>query len=82
MLGFTIQLPFSVYYAFSSQILPERLQGSAYTFMNTTSLIGGALAPYAAGLLRDVTGLFLPVFLFGAALAGVGLVLSATSRER
>ncbi len=82
LLGFTIQLPFSVYYAFSSQILPERLQGSAYTFMNTTSLIGGALAPYAAGLLRDVTGLFLPVFLFGAALAGVGLVLSATSRER
>lgn len=82
LLGFAVQLPFSVYYAFSSQILPERLQGGAYTFMNTTSLIGGALAPYAAGLLRDATGLFLPAFLFAASLAAAGLLLSATSRAR
>lgn len=82
LVGFFVQIPFSVYYAFSSQILPERMQGSAYTFMNTTSLIGGALAPFAAGVLRDVTALFLPVFLFAAGLAGAGLLLSATSRER
>lgn len=82
LVGFFVQFPFSVYYAFSSQILPERLQGGAYTVMNTTSLIGGTLAPFAAGLLRDVTGLFLPVFLFAAALAGSGLLLMATSHER
>lgn len=80
--GFFIQLPFAVYYAFSSQILPDRLRGSAYTFMNTTSLLGGVLAPYVAGVLVDATGSFGPAFLFAALLAGGGLLLTATTRER
>ncbi|MFQ5838783.1 MAG: nitrate/nitrite transporter [Thermoplasmata archaeon] len=80
--GFFVQLPFSVYYAFSSQILPERLTGSAYTFMNTTSLIGGALAPYVAGYLVDATNAFQPAFYFAAGLAAIGLVLTLSSRER
>ncbi len=71
-----------MYYAFSSQILPERLQGSAYTFMNTTSLIGGAGAPVLAGYLVDVTGTFGPAFLFSAAMAVAGLLLVVSSRER
>ncbi len=80
--GFLVQLPFSVYYAFSSQILPERLMGSAYTFMNTTSLIGGALAPFVAGYLVDASSAFHPAFVFAAALAALGLLLSISSRER
>jgi NNP family nitrate/nitrite transporter-like MFS transporter len=80
--GFFVQLPFSVYYAFSSQILPERLTGSAYTFMNTTSLIGGTMAPYVAGYLVDATGAFQPAFIFAAGLAVTGLILTLSSRER
>ncbi len=81
-IGFLVQLPFSVYYAFSSQILPERLMGSAYTFMNTTSLIGGTLAPFLAGFLLDIGNSFLPTFLLAAALAAAGLLLTLSSRER
>lgn len=82
VVGFMVQLPFSVYYAFSSQILPERLTGSAYTFMNTTSLIGGVVAPLFAGYLLDLTGSFTPAFLFAAALAVMGLLLAFSARER
>lgn len=80
--GFFVQLPFSVYYAFSSQILPQRLTGGAYTFMNTTSLIGGVLAPFVAGYLVDVSGAFRPVFFFAAGLAVTGLLLTLSSKER
>lgn len=80
--GFFIQLPFSVYYVFSSQILPPRLTGSAYTFMNTTSLIGGAITPYLAGYLADLTGTFQAAFYLAAGLSIMGLVLVSTSRER
>ncbi len=82
VIGFVVQLPFSVYYAFSSQILPERLTGSAYTFMNTTSLIGGVIAPLFAGYLLDLTDSFAPAFLFAAALAVMGLLLTISARER
>ncbi len=82
VIGFFIQLPFSVYYAFAAQILPDRLRGSAYTFMNMISLIGGVVAPLLAGYLLDLTGSFAPSFLFAAALAGAGLILTVTSRVR
>ncbi|MFQ6013173.1 MAG: nitrate/nitrite transporter [Thermoplasmata archaeon] len=82
LIGFFIQLPFSVYYAFASQILPDRLRGSAYTFVNMISLLGGVLAPLLAGVLLDLTGSFAPSFLFAAALAGVGLLLTVTARVR
>lgn len=81
-IGFFVQLPFSVYYAFSSQILPERLTGSAYTFMNTTSLIGGTMAPFLVGYLLDVSDSFVPTFLLAAGLAAAGLLLTLSSRER
>lgn len=80
--GFFIQLPFPVYYAFSSEILPARLRGSAYTFMNTTSLIGGVLAPYAAGFLLDWSRSFDPVFLLAAGLGALGLVLALVTTAR
>ncbi|MFQ5552540.1 MAG: nitrate/nitrite transporter [Thermoplasmata archaeon] len=82
IIGFVIQLPFSVYYAFASEILPDRLRGSAYTFMNMISLIGGVVAPLLAGVLLDMTGSFAPSFLFAAALAGAGLFLTVTARVR
>ncbi len=80
--GFFIQLPFSVYYAFSSQILPERLSGGAYTSMNMTSLVGGAVAPFLAGYLVDVSGSFVLAFVFATVLATMGLLLALSSRER
>ncbi len=80
--GFFIQLPFSVYYAFAAQILPDRLRGSAYTFMNMISLAGGVAAPLLAGLLLDLTGSFAPSFLLALAFAGAGLLLTATARVR
>lgn len=80
--GFFIQLPFAVYYAFSAQVLPERLRGGAYTFMTTTSLIGGVVTPYLAGVLVDASGSFRPAFLLAALLAAVGLLLAATTRAR
>ncbi len=80
--GFFIQLPFSVYYAFSSQILPERLSGGAYTSMNMTSLVGGAVAPFLAGYLVDVSGSFVLAFVFATVLAIMGLLLALSSRER
>ncbi|MFQ5986997.1 MAG: nitrate/nitrite transporter [Thermoplasmata archaeon] len=82
IIGFVIQLPFSVYYAFASEILPDRLRGSAYTFMNMISLTGGVVAPLLAGYLLDLTGSFAPSFLFAAALAGAGLFLAVTARVR
>ncbi len=82
LIGFFIQLPFSVYYAFAAQILPDRLRGSAYTFMNMISLTGGVAAPLLAGLLLDLTGSFAPSFLLALAFAGAGLLLTATSRVR
>ncbi len=80
--GFFIQLPFSVYYAFSSQIMPERLTGSAYTFMNTISLVGGALTPYLAGYLVDISNTFQPAFLLATGLVFMGLVLTLSSKVR
>jgi NNP family nitrate/nitrite transporter-like MFS transporter len=82
VIGFFIQLPFSVYYAFASQILPDRLRGSAYTFMNMISLIGGVVAPLLAGYLLDLTGSFAPSFLLAAAFAVAGLFLTFTARVR
>ena len=82
LIGFFIQLPFSVYYAFAAQILPDRLRGSAYTFMNMISLTGGVVAPLLAGLFLDLTGSFAPTFLLALAFAGAGLVLTATARVR
>ncbi len=82
LIGFFIQLPFSVYYAFAAQILPDRLRGSAYTFMNMISLSGGVAAPLLAGLLLDLTGSFAPSFLLALAFAGAGLLLTATARVR
>ncbi|MFQ5920046.1 MAG: nitrate/nitrite transporter [Thermoplasmata archaeon] len=82
LIGFFIQLPFSVYYAFAAQILPDRLRGSAYTFMNMISLTGGVAAPLLAGLFLDLTGSFAPTFLLALAFAGAGLLLTATARVR
>ncbi len=82
LIGFFIQLPFSVYYAFAAQILPDRLRGSAYTFMNMISLTGGVMAPLLAGLFLDLTGSFAPTFLLALAFAGAGLALTATARVR
>ncbi len=82
LIGFFIQLPFSVYYAFAAQILPDRLRGSAYTFMNMISLTGGVAAPLLAGLLLDLTGSFAASFFLAFAFAGAGLLLTATARIR
>jgi predicted MFS family arabinose efflux permease len=80
--GFLAQLPFGVYYLFASQILPARFGGTAYAFMNTVSLIGGAIAPGLAGLLVDLTGSFVASFGMIAAIALLGLGLLARMRER
>ena len=80
--GFLAQFPFSVYYLFSSQILPPKFRGTAYAFMNTTSIIGGAISPALAGFLVDVTGSFFASFVMIAALALLGLGLLLAVRER
>ena len=80
--GFLAQFPFSVYYPFSTQILPPKFQGTAYAFNNTVSIIGGAVSPALAGFLRDVTGSFASAFLMMAVTAVLGLVLLAAIRER
>ena len=80
--GFLAQVPFTVYYLFSAQILPERFQGTAYAFMNTVSLIGGAISPGVAGYLLDLTGNFVAPFVMIGATAVVGLVLTLRTRER
>jgi len=80
--GFFAQFPFSVYYLFSAQVLPRRFGGTAYAFMNTISLVGGAMSPGLAGLLADVTGSFLAAFAMISltALLGLGIVLSVRER--
>jgi CP family cyanate transporter-like MFS transporter len=80
--GFLAQFPFSVYYLFSSQILPERFAGTAYAFMNAISIVGGAISPALAGYLADVTGSFAAAFVMIAATAVIGLGLLAAVRER
>ncbi len=80
--GFLAQVPFTVYYLFSAQILPPRFGGTAYAFMNTVSLIGGAISPGLAGFLLDVTGNFVAPFAMIGATALVGLVLVLATRER
>ncbi len=80
--GFLAQFPFSVYYVLSAQIMPPRFTGSAYAFMNTISLIGGAISPGLAGFLLDLTGSFLASFVMIAASAMVGLGLILVTRER
>ncbi len=80
--GFLANFPFSVYYILSAQILPRHFTGTAYAFMNTISLIGGAIAPALAGYLVDVSGSFLSAFVMIAATAVVGLLLLARLRER
>ncbi len=80
--GFLSQMPFTVYYLFSSQILPPRFVGAAYSFMNTISLIGGAISPGLAGFLLDVSGSFLVPFMMIALTALTGLGLTWATRER
>ncbi len=80
--GFLAQVPFTVYYLFSAQILPPRFAGTAYAFMNTVSLIGGAISPGLAGLLLDVTGTFLAPFAMIGITALIGLLLVVRTRER
>ena len=80
--GFLAQAPFTVYYLFSAQILPPRFSGTAYAFMNTVSLIGGAVSPGLAGYLVDITGTFVAPFAMIAVAAGLGLLLVGRIRER
>jgi len=80
--GFLAQFPFSVYYILSAQIMPQKFTGTAYAFMNTISLIGGAISPGLAGVLVDMTGSFLSAFAMIAATAALGFVLIAATRER
>lgn len=80
--GFLAQVPFSVYYMFSAQILPPRFSGTAYAFMNTISLVGGAISPGLAGYLLDVTGTFVAPFAMIAGTAALGLGLVVLTRER
>ncbi|MGQ0797962.1 MAG: MFS transporter [Methanobacteriota archaeon] len=80
--GFLAQFPFSVYYLFSAQVLPRKFGGTAYAFMNTVSLVGGAISPGLAGLLADVTGSFVAAFAMVAAGSVLGLAALAAVRER
>ncbi len=80
--GFLANFPFSVYYILSAQILPRHFTGTAYAFMNTISLIGGAISPALAGYLVDVNGSFLSAFIMIAATAVLGLALLLCLRER
>lgn len=80
--GFLAQFPFSVYYLFSTQIMPRRFSGTAYAFMNTASLIGGSISPGLGGLLVDLTGSFLAAFAMMAVNALLGLILVVRVRER
>lgn len=80
--GFLAQFPFSVYYLFSSQILPKHFAGSAFAFMNMVSIVGGAISPVLAGFLADATGTFLAAFVMIGITALLGLGLVATVRER
>ncbi len=80
--GFLAQLPFSVYYLLSAQIMPARFTGSAYALMNTISLVGGAISPGLAGYLVDATGGFFAPFVMIAVAAVLGLALILVTRER
>ncbi len=80
--GFLAQVPFTVYYLFSAQILPPRFAGTAYAFMNTVSLIGGAISPGLAGVLLDVTRSFVAPFAMIGVTACLGLALVLWTRER
>ncbi len=80
--GFVAQAPFSVYYLFSAQILPARFGGSAYAFMNSVSLIGGAISPGLAGLLLDVGGTFFAPFGMIAAASLLAIALIVVTKER
>lgn len=80
--GFFAQFPFSVYYLFSAQVMPKRFGGTAYAFMNTISLIGGATSPALAGLLVDLTGTFGAAFVMMGVNAILGLGLIVAIRER
>jgi predicted MFS family arabinose efflux permease len=80
--GFLAQVPFSVYYLFSAQILPPKFTGTAYAFMNTISLVGGSISPGLAGFLLDVSGTFVVPFAMIAVTAALGILLVLRTRER
>ena len=80
--GFLAQFPFSVYYVIALRIVPAGFSGTALSFLNATSLIGGTITPVAAGYLRDVTGGFGAAFqlLMGISVLGAVLVLGLRRR--
>jgi len=80
--GFLAQFPFSVYYVIALRIVPAGFSGTALSFLNATSLIGGTVTPVAAGYLRDVTGGFGAAFqlLMGISVLGAVLVLGLRRR--
>lgn len=80
--GFLAQFPFSVYYLFSTQVMPARFGGSGFAFINTTSLIGSSVSPALAGLLVDLTSSFFAAFAMMAVNAAIGLALVFAMRVR
>lgn len=80
--GFLAQAPFSVYYLFSAQIVPPRFGGTAYAFMNSVSLIGGAISPGLAGYLLDVSHTFVAQYAMISAASLLAIALIAVTRER
>lgn len=65
----------------NSLILPDKLVGSAHTFMNARSLTGGAIAHDVADHLVDVSLSFDPASLIPAGHVARGLLLTLSGER-
>lgn len=79
--GFAIQLSIGVFYSYVREDVPPGVAGTALSFLGSTAVAGAFTAPVVAGLLIDRTGAYTAAFVYAAALAGIGILLSWRATE-
>jgi MFS family permease len=72
--------PWAAIHALFAHVVPPRIHGTAFGFMNGCAMLGSVLGPPVAGRLRDAGGSFASACLLAAALAALGALLVAAVR--
>jgi sugar phosphate permease len=74
MAGFFIWGHWAAFYALLPDIVPYEILGTTYGLTNTIHFLGSLIAPWATGLIKDVTA----SFSWGLYLAGIFCILGGT----
>jgi MFS-type transporter involved in bile tolerance (Atg22 family) len=73
LIGFTIQLSFGVVYSYVQEAVPAGISGTSLSLLSTSGIAGAFVAPLLAGVLIDITGTYLSVFVYASSLAALGI---------